>query len=153
MEAENGIFSVKLTELERQYRETVRCLHRYQQEDHAQIVREIEALRREYQKNESLMEQAVQTSRSPAVAELSRVHLEYEQCIRRVLQEKLPGYLHEENSDAVQDQAEAACLYGEYAIDFVSQAMRRAQLAALWAIDLQQRCEETHKQTEEITDE
>ena len=140
MEAENGIFSVKLTELERQYRETVRCLHRYQQEDHAQIVREIETLRREYQKNESLMEQAVQTSRSPAVAELSRVHLEYEQCIRRVLQEKLPGYLGGENAGAAEAQAEAASLYGEYAIDFAAQALRHALLAALSAIDLQMSC-------------
>ena len=41
-----------------------------------------------------------------------------------------------------EDQAEAASLYGEYAIDFAAQAMRHALLAALSAIDLQMNCEE-----------
>ena len=66
-------------------------------------------------------------------------------CIQQklgILHDELPGYLHEEGNDRIADQAEAASLYGEYAIDFAAQAMRHALLAALSAIDLQMSCEE-----------
>lgn len=68
--------------------------------------------------------------------------LDYDQKVRHILHDELPGYLHEEGNDRIADQAEAASLYGEYAIDFAAQAMRHALLAALSAIDLQMSCEE-----------
>ena len=82
------------------------------------------------------------SSHSPAVAALSAAQLEYDLKIQEILQNELPGYVHGEDSDVTEDQAEAASLYGEYAIDFAAQAMRHALLAALSAIDLQMNCEE-----------
>ena len=55
--------------------------------------------------------------------------------------EKLPRLMRGEE-DPQEEQAEAAALYAEYAIDFASQAMRGALLAALIAIDRQMSCEE-----------
>ncbi|MCI7135505.1 MAG: hypothetical protein MSA04_10865, partial [Clostridiales bacterium] len=91
---------------------------------------------------ESLLEQSIADCRSPAVSALAAAQLDYDQKVRHILHDELPGYLHEEGNDRIADQVEAASLYGEYAIDFAAQAMRHALLAALSAIDLQMSCEE-----------
>ncbi len=43
---------------------------------------------------------------------------------------------------ALEDRAEAAALYAEYAFDFAIQAIDRARFAALSALDLQMTMEE-----------
>ena len=63
------------------------------------------------------------------------------QVMGEILREKLPRLMRGEE-DPQEEQAEAAALYAEYAIDFASQAMRGALLAALIAIDRQMSCEE-----------
>lgn len=65
--------------------------------------------------------------------------------MQRILRDELPAYLHGENTCRDADRAEAASLYGEYAIDFAAQAVRHALLAALSAIDLQMSCDETNQ--------
>lgn len=142
MPAQSGIFAAKLNELEQEYGRTVRRLRLCQQEDHQSVRRELQQVWQEYRSCELQMQKSIRDSRSPAVAALSAAQLEYDLQIQHILQEELPGYLHGENTDGTQDQAEAASLYGEYAIDFAAQAMRHALLAALSAIDLQMSCDE-----------
>ena len=50
--------------------------------------------------------------------------------------------LHSEVNSVREDEAEAAALYAEYALDFATQAMKYALLASLTAIDLQMGAEE-----------
>ena len=142
MSTKNGIFAGKLCELERQYEQTIRCLRCCQRSDHREIQRALRCLWQEYRENDLLLQRSISKSHSPAVAALSAAQLEYDLKIQDILQNELPGYVHGEGSDVTEDQAEAASLYGEYAIDFAAQAMRHALLVALSAIDLQMNCEE-----------
>lgn len=138
----NGMFDSKLRELEQQYGQTVACLHRYQQEDHGAVCLELERIRQECRQNRLRMQENVAGSRSPAVAALAAAQLEYDRKVEHILHNELPGYLHAEGCSQAEDRAEAASLYGEYAIDFAAQAMHYALLAALSAMDLQMDCEE-----------
>ena len=131
MQPTPGVFTGKLCELERQYGDAVDRLRLYQQADHEQVRRELQAL--------------WQDCRERAVAALSQAQLTYELEVQRILRDELPAYLHGENTCRDADRAEAASLYGEYAIDFAAQAVRHALLAALSAIDLQMSCDETNQ--------
>lgn len=142
MDTRSGIFDNKLCELERQYRQTIDRLRLYQQKSHGEVRKELQAVWQECRENELLMQKNVAGSRSPAVAALAEAQLEYDLKIQHILRDELPGYLHGEGSGRTEDQAEAAGLYGEYAIDFAAQAMRHALLAVLSATDLEMNCEE-----------
>lgn len=142
LDTQNGIFDSKLRELEAQYRQMVERLRLYEQQDHAEICRELENIRQECGKSRLQMQEDVAGSRSPAVAALAAAQLEYARKVDHILRNELPEYLHADGCTRAEDQAEAASLYGEYAIDFAGQAMRYALLAALSAMDLQMRCEE-----------
>ena len=120
-------------------------LRLYQQADHEQVRRELQALWQDCRERELQMRESVRESRSPAVAALSQAQLTYELEVQRILRDELPAYLHGENTCRDADRAEAASLYGEYAIDFAAQAVRHALLAALSAIDLQMSCDETNQ--------
>lgn len=135
--SQEGIFAIKLDELERQYGQTLDRLRLYQGGDRQKIREEMKQLFREYQENEHLLQKAVNTGRSPAVAALSEAQLSYDRRVRKILREELPGYLHEGDGNLSADEVEAISLYGEYAIDFAAQAMRYAQLVVLSAIDAQ----------------
>lgn len=135
--SQEGIFAIKLDELERQYGQTLDRLRLYQGGDRQKIREEMKQLFREYQENEHLLQKAVNTGRSPAVAALSEAQLNYDRRVRKILREELPGYLHEGYGNLSADEVEAISLYGEYAIDFAAQAMRYAQLVVLSAIDAQ----------------
>ena len=142
MSTKNGIFAGKLCELERQYEQTIRCLRCCQRSDHWEIQRALRCLWQEYRENDLLLQRSIAKSHSPAVAALSPPPRGYDRKNKGIIQKLLPGDLHGGDSDMTEDQAEAASLYGEYAIDFAAQAMRHALLAALSAIDLQMNCEE-----------
>ena len=138
----DGIFAGKLYEMEQQYSQTLSCLHMYQSKSRDEIRQTIRQLEAECRETESLLRQSIADCRSPAVSALAAAQLDYDQKVRHILHDELPGYLHEEGNDRTADQAEAASLYGEYAIDFAAQAMQHALLAALSAIGLQMSCEE-----------
>jgi hypothetical protein len=139
------IFSGKLRELARQQQQMAVRFRRYEQADLRQIRLELSQLEREEADVERRLRQSADTGRSPAVAALSRAQLDYLRRVRAILREKLPGYLHSEGTGALEDQAEAACLYGEYAIDAAAQAMRPALLAAC-AKELRMRARSRNRQ-------
>lgn len=140
--SQEGIFAIKLRELESEYQQTLSRLHLYQSEDHSKIKEELEQAFAEYCDAERRLQKSVNTSRSPAVAALSGAQLDYDRRVRRILQEELPGYYHARDDSPCADQVEAISLYGEYAIDFAAQAMRYAMMTVLSAIDAQMNLDE-----------
>ena len=142
MKAQQELFATKIRELE-QENESIRSrLRLCQGEDRQQVRQELDQLTREIDETDAALQQAADTSHSPAVAALSAAQLEYEDRVGRILREKLPRYLHCSDTDAASDRAGAAALYAEYAMDFAAQAMRRALQSALAAVELQLEQEE-----------
>lgn len=140
--SQEGIFAIKLSELERQYERTLGRLRLCQTGDHQKIRQELKQAFEEYHDTERQLLKGVNTSRSPAVAALSGAQLNYDRRIREILRNELPGCLHERGGNFTADQVETISLYGEYAIDFAAQAMRYAHLVVLSAIDAQISLEE-----------
>ncbi|HIS68313.1 MAG TPA: hypothetical protein IAA58_02970 [Candidatus Gallacutalibacter stercoravium] len=151
MKINEGIFAIKLYELEQQYGRMQSRLHLCQTEDHSKIRQELQKSTDEYKENEILLKNNVEGSRSPAVAALAGAQLEYFQTVRRILEQELPDYLHSETSTSPEDRTEAAALYAEYAIDFAVQSARYALIAALKAIDQQMNSEEQKEEKQNET--
>lgn len=142
MKLNEGMFAVKLYELEQQYGRMQSRLRLCQQENHPKIIQELQKASDEYLENELLLKRNVESSRSPAVAALADAQLEYLEKTRKILDQKLPAYLRGEAETASGNLAEASALYAEYAIDFAVQSMKYALIASLKAIDLQMNMEE-----------
>ena len=141
MKINEGMFAVKLYELERQYGRMQSRLRLCQQDDHQKIRQELQRVMEEYQEDELLLLNNVENSRSPAVAALAGAQLDYSRRAEEILEQELPEYLRDEDGSAPEEgakhQAEAAALYAEYAIDFAVQSMRYALMTALKAMDMQ----------------
>ncbi len=146
MKINEGMFAVKLYELERQYGRMQSRLRLCQQDDHQKIRQELQRVMEEYQEDELLLLNNVENSRSPAVAALADAQLDYSRRAEEILEQELPEYLRDEDGSAPEEgakhQAEAAALYAEYAIDFAVQSMRYALMTALKAMDMQMDSEE-----------
>ena len=138
MKINEGMFAVKLYELERQYGRMQSRLRLCRQE--------LQRVMEEYQEDELLLLNNVENSRSPAVAALAGAQLDYSRRAEEILEQELPEYLRDEDGSAPEEgakhQAEAAALYAEYAIDFAVQSMRYALMTALKAMDMQMDSEE-----------
>lgn len=146
MKINEGMFAVKLYELERQYGRMQSRLRLCQQDDHQKIRQELQRVMEEYQEDELLLLNNVENSRSPAVAALAGAQLDYSRRAEEILEQELPEYIQDEDGSAPEEgakhQAEAAALYAEYAIDFAVQSMRYALMTALKAMDMQMDSEE-----------
>ena len=146
MKINEGMFAVKLYELERQYGRMQSRLRLCQQDDHQKIRQELQRVMEEYQEDELLLLNNVENSRSPAVAALAGAQLDYSRRAEEILEQKQLQYLRDEDGSAPEEgakhQAEAAALYAEYAIDFAVQSMRYALMTALKAMDMQMDSEE-----------
>ena len=139
MGLQEGIFAVKLCELEQEYGRLQSRLHLFEGKDAAQAQQEITRLQDEYRGRKLLLDERVRSSRSHAVGELAKAQLEYGQRVERILREELPDEMHGRNQSCAEDQAKAMTLFAEYAIDFATQAMRQALGSALSAVVLHQR--------------
>ena len=148
MKIKEGMFAVKLYELEQQYGRMQSRLHLCQQDDHQKIRRELQRATEEYQEDELLLKKNVENSRSPAVAALAEAQLEYSRRVKEIYDWELPEYFQEETETDQENQAEATALYAEYAIDFAVQSMRYALMTTLKAIDTQMDTEEEAKKNE-----
>ena len=76
MKINEGMFAVKLYELERQYGRMQSRLRLCQQDDHQKIRQELQRVMEEYQDDELLLLNNVENSRSPAVAALAGAQLD-----------------------------------------------------------------------------
>ena len=145
MGLKQGIFAVKLCELEREYGRLQSRIHLLQAKEPTQVQEELERLLDEYRERKYLLDERVQASRSPGVAALAQAQLEFAAHAEQILTDDLPNEMRVRNQSDAEDRAEAMSLYAEYAIDFATQAMRYALIASLSAIVLQQKAE--HKTT------
>lgn len=149
MGLKEGIFAVKLCELEQEYGRLQSRIHLFEGKDAAQAQQEILRLQDECREHKLLLDERIRSSRSSAVSSLSKAQLEYGQRVERILNEELPNEMRGRNQSCAEDQAEVMTLYAEYAIDFATQSMRQALAAALSAVVLQQRAEQEAKKYEE----
>lgn len=145
MGLKEGIFAVKLCELEQEYGRLQSRVHLFEGKDAAQAQQEILRLQDECREHKLLLDERIRSSRSSAVSSLSKAQLEYGQRVERILNEELPNEMRGRNQSCAEDQAEVMTLYAEYAIDFATQSMRQALAAALSAVVLQQRAEQEAK--------
>ena len=140
MELRDGMFAVKLCELEHQYGLLRSRLELCQGADHEKIRHLLADVLDDYRENALLLEQSAEGCRSPAVAATTYnagIFISMEELLR----DRLPRLMHGEE-DPQEEWAEAAALFAEYAIDFAAQGVRSALLAALAAMDQQMNCEE-----------
>ena len=137
-----GIFAVKLYELEQEYGRMQSRLHLFQEKDVHQLQEELDRLQDEYQERKLLLQERIQSSRSPSVAALAQAQLEFGERVEQILREELPNEMRGRNQNCTADTAEAVSLYAEYAIDFSTQAMQYALMVALSALLLQQKAEQ-----------
>lgn len=135
-------FAGKFRELEEEYEKMQNRLSRCRKSSHETIRQEMREIFSEIQKDEQALREQAENGKSPAIAALSGAQLRYQEEMKRLLKDKLPGYLHGEGNCVAEDEAEAAMLYAEYAIDFAAQGMRQAIFAALSAADLEMNYEE-----------
>lgn len=142
MKLSQGIFTIKLYELEQQYAEMLSKLRTCQQEDHQKLLLELENSKDDYKTKELALQDKIHNCHSEAIEALDNAQLDYIRKTEFVLNQKLPQYLRSEENTSLETEAEATSLYAEYAVDFASQAMRHALIAAMTAIDLQMSCEE-----------
>lgn len=149
MGLKEGIFAVKLCELEQEYGRLQSRIHLFEGKDAAQAQQEILRLQDECREHKLLLDERIRSSRSSAVSSLSKAQLEYGQRVEQILNEELPNEMRGRNQSCAEDQAEVMTLYAEYAIDFATQSMRQALAAALSAVVLQQRAEQEAKKYEE----
>ncbi|MGI6012078.1 MAG: hypothetical protein ACOX8H_11410 [Ruminococcus sp.] len=137
MSLREGMFAVKLYELEQQYGQMQSRLELCQRDDHPKIHRELQDVTNEFVEKELLLYKTAKNSRSPAAGALADAQLEYFEKIKHLLDQELPECLGGETGTPMEAQAEASALCAEYAIDFAVQSMRYALMTALKAIDMQ----------------
>ena len=138
MGLQQGLFAVKLCELEQEYGRLQSRIHLFQEKDEKQTLKELEKIRDEYRERELLLKERIQSSRSLSAASLAKAQMEYGKQMEQILRDKLPNEMQGRNQTYADDQAEVMSLYAEYAIDFATQSMRHALFAALSALLLQQ---------------
>ncbi|HJA64585.1 MAG TPA: hypothetical protein H9719_10735 [Candidatus Intestinimonas stercoravium] len=141
MGSEQAIFAVKLCELEQEYGRLQSEIRLFQERDETQLREELARLRDEHQEHQLLLDERVRAGRSPSAAALSEAQLEHSRRAERILAHDLPEEMRGRNHSSAWDRAEAMSLYAEYAIDFATQAMRQAMIAALSAMISQQQAD------------
>ena len=127
-------FAAKLHELEDEYRLLRLRIQQAQRLDSAQLRQALTSVLADCRKTSQSLARSVKEGRSPAVAALSGVQLDYMKRMEELLQKELPEDLHGKNHTEAIDHAEAAALYAEYAMDFANLSMRQALAAALAAL-------------------
>ena len=127
-------FAAKLHELEDEYRLLRLRIQQAQRLDSAQLRQALTSVLADCRKTSQSLARSVKEGRSPAVAALSGVQLDYMKRMEELLQKELPEDLHGKNHTEAIDHAEAAALYAEYAMDFATLSMRQALAAALAAL-------------------
>ena len=143
MELNQGMFAIKLYELNQQYGQLQSRILLCQNCDHNKILQEIENMKDECIENDFLLQSRINSSRSPAVSKLAAAQMDYSKDTEEILQKVTLGF---QDGMAQETELESAALYAEYAIDFATQAMRHALLASLCAINLQLTEEEIKKE-------
>lgn len=134
MAAKEMVFAAKLKEMEQEYGNLMARVRLLQELEPEQISQELERIQMEYRRREQQLEQSALSCRSKAVSALASTQLEYGSRMKALLQTELPACMHGKPPTELSDQAERTALYAEYAIDFATQSMYQALIAAMNAI-------------------
>lgn len=143
MAQRTALLDCKLAEMEKQYGLLYARTAAAQRQDAHQVRQTLRRLEEEMAKSDAMLAHSVARSHSPAVRALSEAQLHYCREMKR-----LSATLEEQMHGGAQGKAEAAALYAEYALDFATQSARFALAAALRAIEVQKRMEETETENE-----
>ena len=138
MNLNQELLAVKLYELEKQYGKLLSRIRICGQEDREKLQGELEKAVDEYREHALTLQKDVENSRSRAVSELARAHLECSRKMDELLHDgKLEEYLHSVDNNRAEDRAEAVSLYAEFAIDYALQTIQYALISALSAMEMQ----------------
>jgi len=132
-----GIFAVKLYELEQQFGRLQSRLHICQQEQRGKIQEELARIGDECKEAGLTLKAQVENGHSPAVEALSAAQIRYYNEIKTIMDDKISQFMRTEKGDAAEEKAEAMTLYAEYAIDFAVLSMKHALFSAMYALDMQ----------------
>ncbi len=136
MELQQGIFAVKLCELEGEYGRLQSRIWACQEKDSNQMRALLEEIRSECEEQDLLMEQRIKGSCMKSVSELAKANLDYRHRIEDLLHAVLEQEMRGKNATETEDRAEASTLFAEFAIDFATQSMRYALRASIQALEL-----------------
>lgn len=143
---EQSPFLVKICQLEQDYQTLENCLRTCRNLEDADIALQMREVWRAYSQADLRLEEAIRSSRSPAVCKLAQAQRTYDRTVQALLEESLPADLHSEATTPGEDRTEARMLHAEYAVDFARQAVRRAMLAVLSAAQEARRQEEEQRE-------
>lgn len=147
---EQSPFLVKICQLEQDYQTLENCLRACGSMEEEDLALQLRCVWRAYSQADRHLEEAVRSSRSPAMCKLARAQRTYDRTVQTLLEEALPADLHSESTTPGEDRTEARMLCAEYAVDLARQAVRRAMLAVLSAAGetrrQEQQARETHKE-------
>ena len=141
MEPRQEMFAAKLHALEETYGQLLDCIRQGGPRDRRQLHRTLDRLWDACWAQDAWLAEQARSGRLASGAALARAQLEYgvqAEQHRLELERDMRG----RNATAREDEAEAAALYAEYAIDFACQSTRWALAAALRAMELQAWAEE-----------
>ena len=134
MNIDESVFAYKLYEMEEQYGKLQSRIRTCGRGGKDKIHSELERAREEYAENSMLLEEKARSCRSPAVARLTQVQLDYRRKVEE-LKKQVVSDLHSDESSPDEDKSEAGMLYAEFAMDFATLAMQQALISALSALD------------------
>lgn len=147
---EQSPFLVKICQLEQDYQTLENCLRACGSMEEEDLALQLRCVWWAYSQADRHLEEAVRSSRSPAMCKLAQAQRTYDRTVQTLLEEALPADLHSETTTPGEDRTEARMLCAEYAVDLARQAVRRAMLAVLSAAGETRRQEqqdrETHKE-------
>lgn len=137
MEHEHGTFAVKLCELEREYDQLKIRIRQLQRESPERLRQERERIQSEYHEHDVLLDKTVRYCRSPEMAKMAELQLNFGRQAEEFLRNSLDSEEKQFADRWDQSRAETTALYAEFAIDFATQAMRYALISAIRAMELQ----------------
>ena len=141
MDLQQGLFAVKLCELEEEYGRLQSRIKVCQEKDLEQLHNAVIQSCDEFKEQNLLLEQRVQGCQMRSVSELDRAQLDFRHKVEQLLQTVLEPELAGKKTATLVSRTEAASLFAEYAIDFASQSIRYALCSAMRAMELQLRAE------------
>ena len=146
---EQSPFLVKICQLEQDYQTLENCLRACRNLEEEDLALQLRQVWRAYSQADSHLEEAIRSSRSPAICKLAQAQRTYDRTVEALMEETLPADLHSEASTPGEDRTEARMLCAEYAVDFARQAVRRAMLVVLSAAGEARRQEEDRETSKE----
>lgn len=137
MDLQQGIFAVKLCQMEEAYGHLQSRIRVCQGKSTEELRKNLSQLLEEYDEEGILLKQQAEGSALASVRQLAQAGYQYQRQTEPLLRQGLAREIAGNGAEGEEAQAEASALFAEYAIDFATQSMRYALCAALWAMVLQ----------------